>query len=487
MYQVIRKSGLILPKNYEYSDNIILDLTRNITNWDDSVKTIKFYEEFDDYYLIPRYYDLGKDVEILDETDEGEDISIESNIKPISERQKKVLSEFKNRNCGILQLEPGVGKTVLMIDIISFFKKKTIIFAHKDKLLDQWKDEFLKHTNISEDQIGRLTTHNYKECLKKSIILSTPHVVLYSLNNNKKEFIEELQKSNIGILVIDECHVGIGPEQFTKISIFINAKRTYGLSATPYRGDGSDDLLEKHLGPVFYYEPAEGELLIPDIFMYYFDFNVFKHNYYFMYNNKFQLSRYYMSLYKSEEYNKRISEIIKKSYEIGRTVLVLGKNIKPLLVLAKLSQLPKSDVGIFIPGVTGNNQYKKMALEVTDTLDLVEAFYTKKVVFSTYGACRDGNNRKDLDMLIMSCPTTNPEQAIGRILRKLENKKKPIVIDIVDKGGPLVYSRHASKKVNWFLRSSFVRYEFYRSKRWNIKVVGYNMNDIFNKNKTKNV
>jgi len=487
MYQVIRKSGLILPKNYEYSDNIILDLTRNITNWDNSVKTIKFYEEFDDYYLIPRYYDLGKDVEILDETDEGEDISIESNIKPISERQKKVLSEFKNRNCGILQLEPGVGKTVLMIDIISFFKKKTIIFAHKDKLLDQWKDEFLKHTNISEDQIGRLTTHNYKECLKKSIILSTPHVVLYSLNNNKKEFIEELQKSNIGILVIDECHVGIGPEQFTKISIFINAKRTYGLSATPYRGDGSDDLLEKHLGPVFYYEPAEGELLIPDIFMYYFDFNVFKHNYYFMYNNKFQLSRYYMSLHKSEEYNKRVSEIIKKSYEIGRTVLVLGKNIKPLLVLAKLSQLPKSDVGIFIPGVTGNNQYKKMALEVTDTLDLVEAFYTKKVVFSTYGACRDGNNRKDLDMLIMSCPTTNPEQAIGRILRKLENKKKPVVIDIVDKGGPLVYSRHAGKKVNWFLRSSFVRYEFYRSKRWNIKVVGYNMNDIFNKNKTKNV
>jgi len=466
-----RTSGIIIPKDYLNIDEIKTDLTRTVINWDETTKQVKFYEELNTSdILIPRYYKKIND-KIIDESDEGEIIDIESKVIPRNERQRKAIDEFTKRNDGILRLEPGTGKTVIATSIISHYKRRTIIFAHKDKLLDQWKDELLKHTTIKESEIGRLSSQNYKECFKKSIILSTPHIILYAISNNKEDFLRELQNANIGILIIDECHVGIGPEQFSKSSIFIKSKRTYGLSATPYRSDGTSDLLDMHLGPVIYYPPEENELLKPLVFMTFLPFRVFKNSNYFMYGGKFQLSRYYTQMYKSDFYNNKVSQLIKKSFEKDRTILILGKNIKPLLTLAKACQLPKESVGIFIPGAVSNKTYKKMVLDVSDTLDLMESFYSKKIVFSTYGACRDGNNRKDLDMLVMSCPTTNPEQAVGRVLRQLEDKKQPIVIDLVDIEGPSVYSKLLNKKVSWFVRSAYLRYQFYKSKDWTVKFV----------------
>jgi hypothetical protein len=143
-----------------------------------------------------------------------------------------------------------------------------------------------------------------------------------------------------------------------------------------------------------------------------------------------------------------------------------------LLTLAADVGLPREDVGIFIPG-SKEKKYNKMVEEVTDTRDLDEAFYTKKVVFSTYGACRDGNNRLDLDFLVMYTPTTNPEQAVGRVLRLMDGKKRPIVIDLVDTEGPEVISKSTDGervKTTWFRRSAKKRKEIYDRKKWEVEV-----------------
>ena len=104
---------------------------------------------------------------------------------------------------------------------------------------------------------------------------------------------------------------------------------------------------------------------------------------------------------------------------------------------------------------------------ITDTFDLMESFKTKNVVFSTYGACRDGNNREELDFLMMACPTTNVEQAAGRILRLLENKKAPIVVDLVDTEGPTVNCADGTNG-SWFERSAKKRKLFYEKKGWDV-------------------
>lgn len=468
-----RTSGIILPKTHPKFHEVESKLNRYVETWDGGSQQIIFYEDLGDSILIPRFYPIGEDVR--DDSFDGDDIDIQSKVTPNSVRQAEAIKEFTNRPNGILQLEPGTGKTVIATCIVSHYKKRAIIFAHKDKLLDQWAQEFLTHTTLKPEDIGRLTSANYKECLKKSVILCTPHVVAYAANHDKKEFMDCIRNSGIGVLIVDECHVGVGPEQFSKSSIYVPAKRVYGLSATPSRSDGTDDILSYHLGEIKYFEPESNELLKPLVYMMYMPFGIYKaYSKYFHFGGQFQLARYYTQMHKADKYNRALAGWINKAYNNGRIVLVLGKNIQPLLVLAKKCGLPKEDVGIFIPGAA-QPKFRKLVEEVTDTFDLAEAFYKKRVVFSTYGACRDGNNRKDLNFLVMTCPTTNPEQAIGRILRKLEGKPQPIVIDAVDTQGPEVTSNDdgVREKVKWFIRSSRKRLAFYKKKDW--QITSYNV------------
>ncbi len=466
---LVRTSRIKLPKDHPEFLQIATSLDRVVQEYNGDSKLLTFYEDFEDYILIPRFYPV-QDI-VIDKTDEGEDIEINSNVVPRNERQKLLIDEFTHRDNGILRAEPGVGKTVIATCIVSYYKKKTMIVAHKDKLLDQWGLEFLAHTNLKEEDIGRLSGANYEECFSKSIILTTPHVIYTAVTHNKQDFMNALAKANIGILFVDECHVGVGPEKFSKASIFVNAKRVYGLSATPSRGDETQDIIHKHLGEIFYIEPLKDELLKPKIFMLYMPLGVYQRNNYFHWGGKFQLARYNQQMYKASKYNKVIAKIIKQAYEKGRVVLVLGNIIKPLLILAEECNLPKEDVGLFIPGVK-DKKYKKYTDQLSDTSNLDEAFHKKKIIFSTYGAARDGNNRVDLDVLIMYTPTTNPEQAVGRILREQSGKKQPVVFDIVDIEGPRVRSgfNGESKEIGWFERSANKRLAIYQKKEWEVNI-----------------
>jgi superfamily II DNA or RNA helicase len=468
---LVKTSGIMVPNDHPEYDAIKQDLNRYVSTWDGGTENLVFYEELKTGILIPRYYPVND--EIIDKSSEGEDIEIEHTVVPRNERQQKSIDFLVNNLKGILRLEPGSGKTVIAVATIATVKKRAIIFAHKDKLLeDGWKAEFLQFTNLKEEDIGRLSSDNYKECLKKKIILSTPHVIANAVKKRNVEFLKTLAKAKIGIMLVDEIHAVVGPTKFSKASLFVNAKRTYGLSATPSRSDGMNDILVKHVGEVTYFPPEKNELLNPAVHMVYFPFGIYKkHRQYLSWGGNFSLARYHKMVLKCDKYHTTLSTWIVKAYKAGRVVLVLGKEIKPLLRLAKECDLPPEHVGIFIPGAIVKEYFKQVDA-LSDTRDLTEAFKTKQVVFSTYGACRDGNNRKDLDVLVMATPTSNPEQAVGRILRELQGKSQPIVIDVVDTDGPSVdvWIDGARTPSTWFERSALKRMEFYETKGWEIKV-----------------
>jgi len=252
-------------------------------------------------------------------------------------------------------------------------------------------------------------------------------------------------------------------------SLALNCRRVYGLSATPTRADGNDDIIENHLGKVVYYEPTKGELLKPIVYMIYFPFEIYsKHKKYLNWGGTFSLPKYYQQMYKSSKYNTTVSQIIKKLYLQNRTILTLGNRTKALLSLAESCQLSPMDIGVFIPTAINDKKYHNQVDRVTDTRDLHDAFHTKRVVFSTYTAARDGNNRKALDTLIMSIPTGNVEQATGRILRTLDGKKVPLVVDLIDTEGPQVHLGEG-KTAAWFVRSANKRKDFYKKMDWEVQ------------------
>jgi len=460
-----RKSGITIPKSYSDYDIIEKDLNRIIYGFNGQVSRVLFYEDLGDSILIPRRYPI---MDVIDNACTGNDIEIESDITPRNDRQKKAIKFLLNNHTGVLSLEPASGKTVISIAAISKIKKRTIIFAHKTKLLSQWKKEILKFTNLEEDDIGKLSTNNFKKVFKKKIILCTEHVIPIAIKNDKQEFLEALENSGIGVMIVDEVHVGIGPETFSMSSLHINCKRTFGLSATPTRGDGNDDIIKYHLGEVTYIEPEKGELLKPKIFLMYFNFGIYgRYRKYLTWGGKFSMPRYLKQMFKVDRYNEVTGKLIKKCYDGGRITLVLGNRINALLELAKRSKVPKEDVGIFVPGSSNEER-----LSVSDTDDLDVAFNTKRVVFATYKAGRDGNNREEFDCILHSTPSSNVEQSIGRGQRPLDGKPRPIVIDLIDTEGPKIRSyKDKEKQVNWFLKAAEKRIEIYEKHGWDMEVI----------------
>lgn len=467
-----RSSGISLPKSHPEYGRISQHLDRMVRGWDDSVERMIFYEDVGDHILIPRFFPIDEKIEDL--STYGENIKINSKISPRNNRQELSMNWFQNNEHGILRLEPAVGKTVISIHAISTFKKRALILAHKDKLCDQWRDEFIKHTDLGIDDIARLTTATIEKDLKKPIIISTVQTVMSMWRNaDREKFITLLANSGIGVVIFDEVHVALGPEQFSKASLAINAKRCYGLSATPSRSDGNEDIMKYHLGDVTYFKPEENELFAPKIIMMMFPHEIFsKHTRYCMWGGKFSPGKYLQQMYRSEKYNYTVGNIIKKLYYKDRNIVTMGNRTNALLELAKASELPKHDIGIFIPGAT-----KKEILKVSDTDDLDIAFKTKRSVFCTYGGGRDGNNRETLDALVMSTTTSNIDQAVGRIQRALEGKPQPVAIDVVDTEGPEVMlsmearERTGLKTLPWFLRSAEKREAVYVERGWEVEKI----------------
>ena len=113
----------------------------------------------------------------IDNIHNGQDIKINHNIKLRDDLQRNIVKYMLENKNGIIQANPGSGKTVISIYVIATLKKKAFILIHRDSLADQWIGDsekgFLAYTDIDKNEIGRLSSHNFKEVLKKSIIVCT--------------------------------------------------------------------------------------------------------------------------------------------------------------------------------------------------------------------------------------------------------------------------------------------------------------------------
>jgi hypothetical protein len=321
---------------------------------------------------------------------------------------------------GILKLLPGEGKTVISIGSICKLKKKAIIFMHKDSLISQWKERFLQHTNITEDQIGHLLTADRFDVLKKPIVLATVQT-MNSIIERIPDFEKLFLDANFGVAVWDECHTTSAAEKYSRSSLYLPCKRVFGLSATPVRADQNHDIIGYHLGQVF--EPSgKTQTMAPKIVMLYFDHGVISNHRKYVYWGipgkdgqyklkfpKFDTSRYLAMLTskKNNVYIPFLRKIVKQVYDVGRITLLISDRIKVLDMTASI--IPnKNDVGFFIPR-SGKER---------------DADLLKRFVFSTPGSSRDGTDKVDLDCLIMANRISNIEQAIGRVCRFKPNKKQ---------------------------------------------------------------
>jgi len=451
MIKLIKSSGICIPRDYENQEfyNLIKhELTRHAKQYQTSIYiTNKYYIEGKNILKIPRFFPIEKYIdnyEIVDKINDGQDININHNIELRDELQKNIVNYMLTNKNGIIEAEPGSGKTVVSIYAVSELKKKTFILVHRGSLVQQWtgpgtpdkKQGFLSYTDISEDEIGTLTSKNFKETLKKSIIICTDQTFTSILKRNRIEFLTELNNANIGIFIADEVHTTIGAPTFSECSIHIPCKISFGLSATPYRWDGNTDIIQYHLGEVFIPE-GKSSTMDGRVTIVLFDFGFLPKSYRYIYwDGYFQKSRYLKILKNSKIFMSVCYGLIKKFYNEGRRIIFVGERIKLLELLYKNCKC--DDKSMF----TGSANLDKIENQLT---------------FTTPIKSRDGVDYVDKDCLIMSSPISNVKQMTGRSLRPKEGKKQPLIIDMVDIG------------IKDIKRTFYNRLDFYKSKNWQIQ------------------
>lgn len=440
---IIKRSGLLIPKKYkqhQFYRMIVDHLMRRIKNFQNSTyDTNIFYLESDNYLMIPRCFpikDYMSNIQIEDIRHEGADIKIEHNIVPRSEAQKRAMAQMLNSENCILQLSPGVGKTVVSIHTIAVRKKKSFILVHRDALAEQWQKRIKSFTNLEDEEVARLTSATFEKDLDKSIIISTTQTFISLLKRNRTKFLTTLDKANIGIFIADEVHTSVGAPTFSECSIHMPSKYTYGLSATPYRYDGNGDIIEYHLGEIFSDDDIEGTMgaKVTAILLDY-QIDTPKRYTYIRWGGDFQRARYFNLMKKSETFMKVIKGLLIKLKE-SRDLICISERIK--LIDELYNWLPSDSKSKFC----GSAKLEQLEYKIT---------------FATPGKCRDGIDVPQKDCVIMTSPITNIEQLTGRVTRNHPNKKTPIIIDMIDYG-----CRDMS-------RTMHNRIKFYDKKGWPVQ------------------
>ena len=441
--EILKRSGLLIPKQYSNTQSYVKikeELERRTQVYNKSAYTINiFYLESDNFLLIPRNFPIEKYIInplIHDHRCLGDPIKLDHSIKPRGDVQEKAINYLMNNENGILQLLPGVGKTIISIFMIAERKLKTLILVHRDSLVTQWKEKFLEFTNLNDNDISRLSSNTFENDLDKSIIISTTQTFLSLLKRKRKEFLIKLNDANIGIFIADEVHTSVGAPTFSECSVHIPAKYTYGLSATPYRFDGNEDIIKYHLGEIFSDDDVTGTMDAKvTVFLLDYEIDIPKRTRYIYWGGDFQRSRYLNMMRKSKPFTEALKHLLVHLKDQRETICMLERIN---LINELYNWLPS------------NSKSKFCGNENADTLKY-------KITFATPGKCRDGVDAPWKDCVIMTSPISNIEQLTGRVIRYKSDKNKPSVIDMVDYG---------CKRI---AKTFYKRREFYLNKNWEIQ------------------
>lgn len=372
------------------------------------------------------------DLTVLDERCEGRKLSV-SFTGQLREEQQKAVDYFKDKDTGILSAATAFGKTVVCSNIIATKKVSTLILLESSALIEQWQDALETFLDINEELPEYLTkTGRIKK--RKSLIgvihgskdTSTGIIDIAMVGSLKKkgEFHERL-KSN-GMVIVDECHHSAS-DTMSEVLMEVCAKYVYGVTATPFRGDGLEKINNMLLGPIrFQYtakEKAESQgidhIVIPR-----FTRVVNPHG-----QNKMHINDAYEILRSSSVRNEQICEDIRKCISEGRTPVVLSKFVEHAELI--YDNIKNYADKVFLLTGSQTRKQQKMIRQEMNSISNDESM----ILVATGQLVGEGFDFPRLDTLIMATPVAWKglvEQYAGRLNRDYEGKENVVIFDYID-------------------------------------------------------
>jgi len=365
---------------------------------------------------------FGYKVRFVDKRAEPEVMRYNFSGPELRDYQKEILKRAVENRRGIIALPTGAGKTLIGLNLINQLKKRALILVHRKELLYQWGERVEKYFGFKPGIIGE---GSYSE---KSITVA----MLQSLPTKPvKDF--------YGVLIADECH-HIPANTFQTQAKKVKAKYRYGLSATPWRGDGKDLLINAQLGE--FLEGISVEKLVEAGFLAKPKFIRLK---WVSVRDRWEIddSSYQKAvskLFESRARNNKIVDYAEKLYNKGHKVYVDVVRInhgRDLLKEFKKREIP----AVFISGSdSGARRQEVLKKFVEDGFILISTLIKEGADLPEMTAVILAGGGRSSVMVI---------QTIGRALRpKKDNGNEALVVDLIDDLS--YFSRHTKSRNHTF-------------------------------------
>ncbi len=379
-------------------------------------------------------------------------IKLKTSLRPY---QEEALSKWLETKRGIIALPTGAGKTIIAIAAITLLGVRTLIVTFTKDQMFQWRDMFLKYTDITYDKIGLY----YGDEKRLGPITITTYQTAY-------RHVARISPM-FTLLVIDEVH-HLPADKFKYIALNTIAPYRLGLSATVVREDGRHEELFPLMGGIVYWKNAS-ELALEGYLANY----VIRTVYVDLTREEKKQLRELIVLYRKFARGRKFQEILaaaRKGDESAINALKIHSRIKQIVQKSreKIKAVEKivnrelsrgSKIIIF-------TQYVDQAKEIAERLNALlligemnslerkktlEKFRnTSKGVLVVTTVGDEGLDIPDANIGIIVTGTGSRRQFIqrlGRLLRRGEGKETAILYEIITRGSSEEYQAKKRKSI----------------------------------------
>ncbi|MFC7249718.1 DEAD/DEAH box helicase [Halomicroarcula sp. GCM10025324] len=182
-------------------------------------------------------YEAGYPVRDERDLETGDALEMDLLLR-LRDYQQDWVERFVDQGSGVFVGPPGSGKTVAAMGAMAAVGGETLILVPSRELATQWHDELVRHTSLSDDDIGEY--HGGEKSIRP-VTIATYRTA--GMDRHRKLF----DQRRWGLIVYDEVHHV--PSPIHRRSADLQTKHRLGLTATPTRESDDEEEIFTLVGP----------------------------------------------------------------------------------------------------------------------------------------------------------------------------------------------------------------------------------------------